>query len=223
MNLEPIVFTAAEQEKLNLMFEQWMYHDHLKALDKFKHLNAIAKPNGIVFIGDSITEGYPICEFLTSKHKLYNRGISAITSQQLLDHLAVHALDIKPSKVVILIGTNDIERKLSAEKTVENIDLLLKKIHQSLPETAVYLTSIYPVNEGKDYTGMVQSRTNQVIQSLNKKIKAVADSYKYVTYLDFYDRLLKNGQLNPDYTKDGLHLNMTGYLYISQFIQALVD
>ena len=65
--------------------------------------------NRIVFMGNSITEGwldiYP--EFFDGKPYI-NRGISGQTTPQMLVRFRADVIDLQPKAVVILAGTNDI-------------------------------------------------------------------------------------------------------------------
>ena len=63
----------------------------------------------IVFMGDSITEGWSgLCpDFFENKDHI-NRGISGQTTPQMLIRFKPDVIDLSPSTVVILAGTNDI-------------------------------------------------------------------------------------------------------------------
>ena len=47
--------------------------------------------------------------------------------------------------------------------------------------------------------------TNKNIVKLNEELRSMADR-NGVTYIDVYSVYVLNGELNPDYTVDGLHL-----------------
>ena len=60
-------------------------------------------------MGDSITEGWSVLDSGYFEGKPYiNRGISGQTTPQMLVRFRADVLDLKPSVVVILAGTNDI-------------------------------------------------------------------------------------------------------------------
>lgn len=84
------------------------------ALSKYKKDNHELKLKSnsgkrIVFMGDSITEGwsgiYP--DFFQNKNYI-NRGISGQTTPQMLIRFRADVVDLNPSTVIILAGTNDI-------------------------------------------------------------------------------------------------------------------
>ena len=65
--------------------------------------------NRIVFMGNSITEGWSHHhpEFFEGKPYI-NRGISSQTTPQMLIRFKQDVVDLKPKVVVILAGTNDV-------------------------------------------------------------------------------------------------------------------
>lgn len=212
---EKLVFTEEEQAKLNIMFEGWMISDHERKIGNFLKLNETVEPNNIVFAGDSITEGYPISEMFPKEYIIYNRGISAISSDQLLNHIDTHVLSLNPSKVFILIGTNDLERIKDNKITLTNIEKIIEVILEYNENIEVYLISIYPVNENKKFKDGIQSRLNKDIKTLNDNYQRIASNYKKVIYIDLYNELLSKDGLNENYTYDGLHLNIDGYRFIT--------
>ena len=63
----------------------------------------------VVFIGDSITENWrELKPDFFSKDNFINRGISSQTSSQMLIRFRSDAIDLKPSLIIILAGSNDI-------------------------------------------------------------------------------------------------------------------
>ena len=65
--------------------------------------------NRVVFLGDSITEGWSSLNPSYFEEKSYiNRGIGGQTTPQMLIRFKQDVVDLKPSVVVILAGTNDI-------------------------------------------------------------------------------------------------------------------
>jgi lysophospholipase L1-like esterase len=68
-----------------------------------------AGENRVVFMGNSITEGWKDVDPDFFKDKPYiNRGISGQTTPQMLVRFRADVVNLKPKVVVILAGTNDI-------------------------------------------------------------------------------------------------------------------
>ena len=178
-----------------------------------------ALPNdNFVFLGDSITDYYPL-EELYDNLPVINSGVAGYTTSDILDNIDEMVTIYNPTKVIILIGTNDIEKEKSNEEIFENIEKIVSKILEKRPNTKIYLESIYPINntdnEKIDHNS-VGRRTNKTIIDLNKKIKGFCKENNY-TYIDMYKELVdKDGNLNIKYTAEGLHINDTGYLKITK-------
>src|SRR5438876_1329493 len=68
-----------------------------------------ADPKRVVFIGDSITDGWRLDEFFPGKAYV-NRGISGQVTSQMLVRMYPDVIDLKPAAMVVLAGTNDIAR-----------------------------------------------------------------------------------------------------------------
>jgi hypothetical protein len=75
--------------------------------NRFVQENKIAKRGQIVFVGSSLMEMFPIDKMQSSlglDKVIYNRGIRATTTAELLEGIDICILDLKPSKVFINIG-----------------------------------------------------------------------------------------------------------------------
>jgi lysophospholipase L1-like esterase len=84
------------------------YHDANKALMK-----GPVEAGRVVFIGDSITDGYRLDEAFPGKPYV-NRGISGQTTAQMLVRFYPDVIALKPAAVIMLAGTNDIARHTAA-------------------------------------------------------------------------------------------------------------
>lgn len=199
-------------------FRAYVLKDQQKQLwEKYAALNKLASQPNIVFAGDSITEFFPVHEMLQSELKLYNRGIHGINSLQLLDHIDSQILDLKPSKVFLLIGVNDLKNR-QPEEVCETVHEIIDKIQQKLPETQIFLLSVFPMNESPEFVRTPSLRSNKSISILNKFLSHLASDK--VKWLDVHDLLCdESGQLCRDLTVDGLHLTIDGYTIISKIIQ----
>jgi lysophospholipase L1-like esterase len=61
----------------------------------------------VLFIGDSITAGWPEVDFKDHKNWI-NKGIGGQTSKQIAARFQVDVVDLHPGLVHILVGTNDV-------------------------------------------------------------------------------------------------------------------
>lgn len=177
---------------------------------------------GIVFLGDSLTEFFRIEEFFHA-HNPYNRGIAADTSADVLERLQTNVIDLKPRKVFLQIGTNDLNsiKKNRKETTVANIKTILTKLRENLPEAEIFFISLYPVNRKAKFFSpfFVGKRKNEDIVVINSEIKSFCKQNSFL-YIDVYSHLLdEKGNLDANYTFEGLHLNFEGYRKIAEILK----
>lgn len=81
-----------------------------------------ADTNRVVFLGDSITDGWKLEESFPGKPYV-NRGISGQTTPQMLARMYADVIALKPKVVILLAGTNDIARNtgpMTAEMIEQN-------------------------------------------------------------------------------------------------------
>lgn len=192
-------------------------------LNAFIGLNKYAKEGGIVFIGDSIMEGFPIHELLKSDKPMYNRGIAGDQTRDLQGKLQHVVLDLKPEKVFLLIGTNDPMDTDTPNEIVLRIEEICKSILSSLSDVELCIQSVYPINPNGEVNQtplqVLGARTNEIIQTINTGIRDMSAKLN-ITYIDVYPLLLDaEGELNAAYTYDGLHLNAEGYMVVKEVIQ----
>lgn len=184
------------------------YHNYLydSRVAYFRHLPPVKK--AIVFWGDSITDWGDWAELLQFR-KAINRGIAGDNTYGLrgrLDEVLRH----EPSRLFILIGTNDINKKIPVSYIIDNYKKIIAAVRQQSPKTSLYVQSVFPINNeliGRQY----YSGTNEQIMELNKALQAMADELK-VPFVNIYPDLLDaRQQLDARYTYDGLHLSGLGY------------
>ena len=180
----------------------------------------VNKGQNYVLLGDSITAWYPIEEYFDKEIPLVKSGVAGYQTKNILENIEEMVVDYNPTKVFILIGTNDLE-KVEKEVILENIEEIINIIKKERPRTEIYFESILPINN-TDTTKVVLStvgkRDNNYINTINKEIKDICKKEK-VHYLDINKEFIdENNQLKVSYTKDGLHLNEYGYYKLSQIL-----
>jgi len=190
----------------------------------FIHLNKVVEPGSIVFLGDSITDFFRVNEFFPGAYVI-NRGISWDTTDGVLRRLPESVYELSPSKVFLLIGTNDLGDEKPVEYISDNIRKIISEIKQNCPQTQIYLESVYPVSLSKDKKIkkiIVGKRNNTDISRLNDKLKILADEMG-ITYIDVYNRLVDgSGNIKTEYTVEGLHLTIQGYSVVADVLRPYI-
>ncbi len=164
--------------------------------------------NEIIFLGNSITDGAEWSELLNNK-KVHNRGISADVTEGILLRLDA-VTRVKPAKIFIMIGVNDLSRNMTIDQVIANYRTILERIRTETPKTRVYVESILPVNPA---TGMALSHTNktEVIMELNGRLRELATEFGH-TYIDLFSIMADaDNHLPKSFSIDGLHLSYEGY------------
>lgn len=198
---------------------QMLYQIQSDLLESYKNLNDFVRQDSVVFVGDSLTEFFPIHEMLHSRTKLYNRGVRGFSVDDLLTHIDVQCLLLKPKKIFLLIGINNLPNE-TPQLIVHKIKQLITTIQCELPNTKIYIQSLYPINELIEYENFVNNRKNSDIQLINAGLSQLNN----VTYIDMYSHLLNEfNMLAKKYTVDGIHLSIEGYKQVVRIIQPLLE
>ena len=116
-----------------------------------------------------------------------------------------------------MIGINNVPQNESADDIAAGIRRIVQKIKQVSPETQVYVQSLLPVTT---YYNMFQGHTSQWkrIPEINQKIQEITEE-EQVQYIDLFSHFVdSDGQMQKQYTNDGLHLLGKGYLLWKEII-----
>jgi lysophospholipase L1-like esterase len=180
--------------------------DHYRELrEKFRQ--EPLRQHRIVFLGNSITEGGK-WQDLTGDSTVINRGIGGDVTFGILNRLD-DIIQLAPSKIFILIGINDIAKDFPDAVIINNYRKIISQLQQRSPTSVIYFQSLFPVNPEYPKFPQHYDKGAHVI-SVNKFLKKLCAEMN-VVFVDLYPLLLKDGNLDPSYTYDGLHLNNLGY------------
>lgn len=207
--------------KIEKIAHNWLDNHYKERVSYFEELNKGLKPGSIVFLGDSITEHFLVSEIFPDYYTV-NRGISGDTTEGVLNRMQESVYDLRPSKIFLMIGTNDLGKKKKINVIINRIETIIMNIKKNLPDTEIFLESVYPVRRewSKQISRkMVGARNNEDIRMINEGIKIIAHKYN-VTYIDIYSLLKdENEEIKLEYTKEGLHLTPMGYRVVANEIK----
>lgn len=192
------------QKNADSVFRNYLYDTRTMYFNQLP-----AKKGAFVFWGDSITQWGDWSEFTGNAFAL-NRGIAGDNTYGLLnrvDEVLRHA----PSKIFIMIGTNDINIHIPLSVSINNYEKIITYIKKQSPNTIIFIQSVLPVNNQlinrNYYIG-----ANESIQAMNQCLDSLASKH-HVVYVNLYKHFLDSAaQMDAAYTYDGLHLNGTGYM-----------
>jgi lysophospholipase L1-like esterase len=196
-----------------------------------------ADPRRVVFMGDSITDGWRLAEAFPGKPYV-NRGISGQTTAQMLVRMYSDVIALKPAAMVILAGTNDIARN-NGPQTIEQIEqnfMAMTELAQG-HGIKVLFCALTPISDnpappaGTAGRGAAapprrkqsEQRPPADILKLNAWLKEYA-ARTNSTYVDYYAGTVDaQGEFRSGYTNDGLHPNAQGYELMAPLVAAALD
>jgi len=178
--------------------------------------------NRVVFMGDSITEGWSqLYPKYFGQRGYINRGISGQTTPQMLIRFKPDVIDLDPFVVVILAGTNDIAGNTGPSNIKMITDNIFSMSHLAKAYgIKVVLSSILPVYE-YEWAKEIKD-VPSIILALNDKLKEFAISNN-MEYLDYYSAVVNaTGGLMEEYSPDGVHPNIKGYEVMSDLAEKIL-
>jgi hypothetical protein len=144
-------------------------------LSRYAEANSkLPKPSAqnprVVFLGDSITDGWRLEEYFPGQD-FVNRGISGQITGQMLGRFRQDVINLNPQAVVILAGTNDIGRGVSQTAIEHNLTMMLDLAEKH--RIKVILCTLLPVS---DYAKERGARFEQTTRRPPSRIQARTDS-----------------------------------------------
>lgn len=204
-------------------------NDKEMKIERYREENKTVKHGETVFAGSSLMEMFPINKLLAEHGDdtvIYNRGIGGFVSRELLEAVDVCVTDLKPSRVFINIGTNDLsDSRIPMSELMDNYDKIVTAIENALPDVGIYFMAYYPVNyeaAAEDMKECLKIRNNEKIAAANAEVKKLAEKHRQ-RYIDINKNLKdEQGRLKAEYTIEGLHINEDGYRAIYDDIMRYV-
>ena len=205
--------------------EKWL--NDWANLSRFADADAALPPPAanerrVVFMGDSITQGWNLGQAFPGKPYL-NRGISGQTTPQMLIRFRQDVVDLKPSVVVILAGTNDIAGN-TGPMTLQQIEENLASMVDIAKSNGirVVLSSVMPVYPAERMPQFFKERPPEKIVALNQWIRDYAQRSGCV-YLDYFSAMVgADSLMKRELADDGLHPNEAGHKIMAPLVEEAI-
>jgi lysophospholipase L1-like esterase len=194
---------------------------HLKKYEQSNsELKKINDPNRVVFMGNSITEGWSnFDKDFFINNPFINRGIGGQTTPQMLIRFIPDVVNLNPKAVVILAGINDIAENtgpITLENIAENI-ISMAEIAKANGIKVLICTTLPAI----DFPWSPGMEPGPKVIKLNSILKNYCNKNS-ITYVDYYSSMSdsKGGLKVPDYTSsdDLVHPNLAGYKVMGKLI-----
>jgi lysophospholipase L1-like esterase len=209
---------AAQDEKLRTDWPD---------LQRYREANSKLSPpmkneNRVVFIGNSITDGWARYFPAMFPGKSYiGRGIGGQTTPQMLVRFKQDVVALKPKVVVILAGTNDIAGN-TGPSTLEMIEDNIASMAEIARANGikVVLSSILPVY---DYPWKPGLEPAPKIIAVNKWLRSYARQHGDV-YLDYHTAMAdERGGMRSELASDGVHPTEAGYRVMAPLAEKAIS
>lgn len=173
-------------------------------------------PCDIIFIGDSITQGWEgagknVWTNYYGGRRCLNVGVGGDKTEHVLWRFEQGQLDgVKPKVAVLMIGTNnsnnnrDGSEQYTTRDILEGVQAIVKQIRERLPDTKLILMGIFP--RAKTFS----AQRGKLLQ-INEALEKLADG-KAIFYVDIGPQLIEtDGSISTDMMRDALHPGEKGY------------
>jgi lysophospholipase L1-like esterase len=172
---------------------------------------AQARPFSAIFYGDSLTSFWDLSKSFPGSPYI-NRGVFGATAVMLASDFDTAVSPAHPGSVMILAGTNDV---LQADNAAHIFSVLTAMYSQSRSEGIRFVICTLPPMRS------TEAFHNPVIVDLNNQLRAYAAANR-IPLADYYSALVDpaDGELQPAFAADTVHLSDAGYATITPIAQA---
>lgn len=183
-----------------------------------EYRTASPEHGGIVFTGSSIFQFWTHLTDQMAPLPVLNRAIAGTVTQDMLDRMGQLVLRYQPRVVVYYCGSNDISAGEDAGPIIERTKRYIQILHEKLPNTFFYYTSIQKAPEKRARW--------EVVEEVNREIERYSREASNVGYIDLNPVLFdsRNNVRENLFLPDGLHFrpDSTAYAEFSQIVKPIL-
>lgn len=207
---------------INYKYEEGVNMEHLPFENEIKNFETEDKNNPagegiILFTGSSSITIWDSLKEDMKPLDVVNRGFGGSQMADLLYYAKRIILPLKPERIVIYEGDNDIACGTSLENIIYQTKELIEMINTNLPKAEIYLLSVK----------LSPSRQNlwELYKSLNMMLQKLSYEYSNVHFIDVCTPMLdsKGNAKEEFYTDDMLHMNTKGYELWTSVIKKILN
>lgn len=184
---------------ISILFERFFARKLWGAWRGCIEAGVIPGSGGIVFLGDSITH-QARWDLMFPHSAARNFGIGGERSEHLLLRLDP-MVSLRPEKIFILIGSNDVAAARSIDDICQDVETLVERLQAQLPGCPIHLQGVMP-------------RARKMvarIRELNARYAQIA-ARRGLGFIDLFPAFDDGaGMLKKEFTYDAIHLTGSGY------------
>lgn len=190
---------------------------------RYRQDNAKLQPDParVVFMGDSITEGWASEPFFSANPHYVGRGIGGQTTLQMLVRFRADVIALQPKVVHIMAGANDVAENQGPESDAEIEGAIQSMVELALANhIKVVLASITPQVAFPWHPGLKPAPR---IRRLNEWIASYA-RHAGIGYVSYWPALATPaGGMRAGLSVDGVHPNPKGYKAMEPLARAAIE
>jgi lysophospholipase L1-like esterase len=196
---------------------KWAQH-YIDRVAEFRRENR--QNRNIVFVGSSHVEGFDAAKLLPGR-RIVNRGIIAdrigLDGRGVLGRLDESVFDCNPGFILLENGVNDLGELLRTGKPdMDRIEACYRKVVQRirtrLPDVPLVIIGLFPTRD--KYADL-----KPLIVEFNGRLARTAKEFD-CPFMEVYKPLANSdGLLKKEFSRDGLHLNPSGYRVWAELIE----
>jgi len=198
----------AESGKNNLPVDYDIWNESRNSVLKVLPIDS----SDVVFIGNSITEGFPVQEMFPGV-RVKNRGIGGNQSRHVKGRIDAIA-KASPREVFLDIGINDIIYNVPLDSLFQNYKEIIAAFRIKAPRTKIVVQSVLPV-------GHAYEKFEPLVEKFNQMLKDYCNK-ENIVFVDIFSLLQKDGRLDSSFSYDDLHINGKAYMIWAKTIDPLV-
>lgn len=189
-------------------------------INDFLEENKTAVKGGTVFLGDSLTNQFPIAKAFAGKN-VYNRGIGGDRIEGILERLDCSVITLEPTLIFVMIGANDVLWPVDYRNgnLAPGYERLFASLKAVAPQATVIAFTMPPIDKHQDRLGTC------IADNLvgNAQLKTVCTN-RGIELRDTFSALVNaEGNYRKGMSTDGVHLSLDGYLVWLEFIVQTTD
>ena len=170
----------------------------------------LGQESAVVLIGDSIMKaaGSPCSAFA-------NLAVSGARARDVPAELVAEVARLKPTVILIMFGINDLRRGDGPIETAQSVAALARRFRAAASDARVVVLAPLPLTQNSNAEAADNAAVRKTAAMLHVELNE--DDVRIVDF----SALFGKGELAPELTEDGLHLNTMGIYRFTAIIEAV--